>query len=142
MRSTAVLLGSLFVISGVILAACAGTPSDPTTGGSAASASTPAPASAPGTDSVVVEMRGFKFDPPAVTVHAGQTVLWRNDDGEPHTATSGSCSNSTCTAAPGFDSGTLKQGETFSHTFNSAGTFTYYCQVHGSSMQGTITVTP
>ena len=41
----------------------------------------------------------------------------------------------------GFDSGSLAQNATFSHTFNTAGTFPYYCRVHGAMMQGTIVVT-
>ena len=34
--------------------------------------------------------------------------------------------------------GTLRGS--FSHTFNSAGTFAYYCNVHGITMTGTIIV--
>jgi plastocyanin len=29
---------------------------------------------------------------------------------------------------------------TFSNTFNTAGSFPYHCQVHGTSMSGTVTV--
>src|SRR6516164_3090015 len=68
----------------------------------------------------------FFFTPASVTIHRGDTVRWSwNSSG--HSTTSGS---------PGmpnglWDSGILNQGATFSHTFNTAGTFPYYCTVHG-----------
>jgi hypothetical protein len=40
----------------------------------------------------------------------------------------------------GFDSGTLHQGQGYTHTFQSAGTFSYVCNIH-PSMKGTVTVT-
>lgn len=42
---------------------------------------------------------------------------------------------------PSFDSGRLAQGETFSVTFQESGT-EYYCTVHGTAMQGRVTVDP
>ena len=38
-----------------------------------------------------------------------------------------------------FDSGTLAQGDEFSETFGTAGTFAYHCTIH-PSMTGTVTV--
>ena len=57
---------------------------------------------------------GF-FSPAALTVSVGDTVTWRNVDDSPHTVT----------ASGAFDSGNLNGGQTFSHTFDEAGTFTY-----------------
>ena len=78
------------------------------------------------------------FMPASVTIHPGDTVQWTWDASN-HSTTSGS---------PGmpnglWDSGILNQGATFSHTFNTAGTFPYYCRVHGQccGMTGTVTVT-
>jgi len=79
----------------------------------------------------------FFFTPASVTIHRGDTVRWSwNSSG--HSTTSGS---------PGmpnglWDSGILNQGATFSHTFNTAGTFPYYCTVHGQccGMVGTVRV--
>ncbi|MGE5594746.1 MAG: plastocyanin/azurin family copper-binding protein [Hyphomicrobiales bacterium] len=51
----------------------------------------------------------------------------------PHTATSDAG------VSPAFDTGMLQPGQSGSVTFNSAGTFTYFCQVH-PNMHGTITV--
>jgi plastocyanin len=60
----------------------------------------------------------------------GTTVTWTNDDGVNHTVTSDQGA---------FDSGPLATGQTFSQTFNQAGTFTYHCTIH-PSMQGTVVV--
>ena len=80
----------------------------------------------------------YYFMPASVTIHPGDTVQWTWEANN-HSTTSGS---------PGmpnalWDSGILNQGATFSHTFNTAGTFPYYCRVHGQccGMTGTVTVT-
>ncbi|KAG2478452.1 MAG: conserved exported protein of unknown function [Nitrosopumilales archaeon] len=67
------------------------------------------------------------WDPSVVTVGVGETVTWSNDDTAAHTVTSGS-------AADGpdgvFDSSLFMAGAEFSHTFDEAGTFDYFCMVH------------
>ena len=92
--------------------------------------------------SLTVVIRNLAFNSAQLTIHVGQTVMWRNDDGVPHTTTSGSCPNGVCAAMPGWDSGTLNPGQTFSHQFTTMGTFPYFCRIHGAMMQGTITVVP
>ncbi len=66
------------------------------------------------------------FSPSSVTIHPGDTVRW-TWGGNFHSSTSG------IPGAPNgiWDSGILTQGATFSHTFNSTGTFPYYCIPHG-----------
>jgi plastocyanin len=78
-----------------------------------------------------VKISGFAFDPPSLSVVVGTTVTWTNQDSAPHTVTSD---------AGDWDSGRLSQGQSFSRTFDQAGTFAYHCAVH-SSMTGTIVVT-
>ncbi len=56
----------------------------------------------------------------AITV--GTTVTWTNDDPD--------MVHSVTDVASSFDSGLLATGETFSHTFDQAGTFEYYCTPH------------
>lgn len=73
----------------------------------------------------------FAFQPASVTVAVGSTVTWSNGGAAPHTVTSSSGA---------FDSGTLQPGASFSHTFDTVGTFSYFCSIH-PSMTGTITVT-
>ena len=89
----------------------------------------------------MVNIQNFAFNPGTITVRVGQQVVWVNHDSAPHTTTSGSCSGGTCTPAPGWDSGTLNRGQSFAFTFTTAGTFTYFCRIHGASMQGTVVVT-
>jgi hypothetical protein len=79
----------------------------------------------------------LQFLPDPVNISVGDTVRWTwGDNG--HSSTSGT---------PGFpnglwDSGIQNQPYTFSHTFNSAGSFPYYCIPHGQccGMTGTINV--
>ncbi|HJW28988.1 MAG TPA: plastocyanin/azurin family copper-binding protein [Saprospiraceae bacterium] len=115
----------------------------PTYGNPMSTYPTPAPMSTPSsTGQVMVVMRNIAFNPASVTIHAGQTVVWQNNDSAPHTTTSGSCPGGVCAPMPGWDSGTLNPGQSFSHTFATTGTFTYYCRIHGAMMQGTIVVMP
>jgi plastocyanin len=79
------------------------------------------------TVTVLVGPGGFFFKPSSVTIHTGDTVVWTWSSSD-HSSTSGS---------PGmpsglWDSGILMQGATFMHTFNTAGSFSYYCTVHGA----------
>src|SRR3954451_12189348 len=90
-----------------------------------------------------VSVANFSFMPSSITIGQGDTVKWTwagPDTNHSVTANSGQ--------ADSFDSdpsGTAftinhPQGFTFSHTFNTAGTFTYFCKVH-SYMTGKVTVT-
>jgi plastocyanin len=85
-------------------------------------------------------MVGSQFSPANLTVSAGTMVTWKNDDAVAHTVTSATGSPDT------FNSGNVGGGGTFSHTFGSAGTYPYYCTIHGANgapptgMHGTITV--
>lgn len=95
----------------------------------AAAADDPAPvARAAASGSVTI--RDFSFGPSAITVHVGDTVTWANAGPTDHTATADD---------GGFDTGTLKAGQSGSHTFASAGTFAYHCTLH-PSMRGTVDV--
>jgi amicyanin len=77
-----------------------------------------------------VAIADFAFSPPMLTVTAGDTVTWTNEDAVAHTATS---------TAGAFDSGDLAQGASFSFTFTTPGTYTYLCTPH-PDMTGQIVV--
>jgi plastocyanin len=79
---------------------------------------------------VNVDIANFAFAPQQLTIHAGTTVTWINNDSAAHTVTADDGS---------FDSGRLATGAKFAFTFNQTGTFTYKCNFH-SSMTATITV--
>ena len=76
------------------------------------------------------------FDPATLTVPTGATVTWQNQASNNHTVTSGSANAITGM----FDSPTLSNGQTFQFTFSQAGTFPYFCRIHGQMMSGTIVV--
>src|SRR5437868_2091942 len=80
---------------------------------------------------VHVQVVNFSFSPPQVTINLGDTVQWDWAGGN-HSSTSGSCTTSLCTANGIWDSTILSSGS-FSHTFNSVGTFSYFCIPHGIS---------
>ncbi len=80
----------------------------------------------------------LNFDPVVFTVVVGvnNTIRWISDDPIPHTVTS----TSVPSGAEPFDSGTMKQGDTFSVTLTVPGTYEYYCNYHVGWMKGTIIV--
>ena len=74
--------------------------------------------------------------PANVTVDAGGAVTWSNDDTAAHTVTSGSTSGG---PDGEFDSSLFMPDSAFSHTFEEAGEYTYYCIIHPWAA-GTVTV--
>jgi nitrite reductase (NO-forming) len=72
------------------------------------------------------------YDPSAVTVKRGSSVVWTNNDPIPHTATSGNPDNLQAPSGALFDTGILGPGRTSEvFTINAeAGTFDYYCTLH------------
>jgi predicted secreted protein with PEFG-CTERM motif len=78
------------------------------------------------------------FVPSTVTIEAGETVTWDNTDTAAHTATSGSTSDSDSVGAV-FDSSLIMAGGSYSHTFDTPGTYVYFCMVH-PWMEGTVIV--
>jgi plastocyanin len=82
------------------------------------------------------------YQPNPINVKVGQKVQWTNDDTVMHTVTQGTPG---ATAPGGFDSGLTgpnaltTKGKTFEYTFDKAGEFPYYCQLH-PSMVGTVVV--
>jgi len=130
---------SFFELQGVPMANQTETP-DNTTGGTSPSAS----ATGSGTQVSITSGSQSKttdaFDPNPVQAKVGDTVTWTNDDSTPHTVTSGS------NAQPDgkFDSSPnlnplLAPGQIFKHTFDQAGEYPYYCQLH-PNMVGTVSV--
>lgn len=81
-----------------------------------------------------VDINNMAFSPDPVTISAGDTVTWTNNDNVTHTTTS-----DTAGGSEPWNSGNLSNGQSFSHTFNMPGTYTYHCAIH-RSMTGTIIV--
>ena len=74
-----------------------------------------------------VTIEGFKFSPATLTVAVGDSIVFTNNDGAPHTATSDM-----------FDTGTISKGGTATVTVSAAGDIDYKCNFH-PMMKGKIT---
>ena len=81
-----------------------------------------------------VTIKDFAFNPGTVTVKVGTKVTWTNEDSVAHTVTA----DNTSSDAPA--SGNIGKGDSYSFTFNKAGTYAYHCTPH-PYMKATIVVT-
>ncbi|HEV2301421.1 MAG TPA: cupredoxin family copper-binding protein [Stellaceae bacterium] len=73
------------------------------------------------TSPAVVDIRNFQFQPATLTVTAGTTVMWKNDDGSPH---------SVAAQSGAFRSDPLDTKDSYSFTFAAPGTYVYGCTFH------------
>jgi plastocyanin len=87
----------------------------------------------------------FCYKPGNLTVKKGTKVVWTNTSGMAHTVTR--CSKAQCNGKNGgtgkdakFGSGNIANKKTYAFTFKTAGTYRYFCKLHGYLMRGTITV--
>ena len=71
-----------------------------------------------------------------LTIEVDTTVIWTNLDVSPHTSTSGQPDGITGV----WNSELLTTDSSFSFTFNQTGTFLYFCAIHPSFMQASVTV--
>ena len=86
----------------------------------------------------------FCFRPSTLTIIDGEAVTWSNTSGADHIVAR--CDPTNCSGASGgsgsdagFESGDLPTGATFSHTFHGAGSYAYYCPLHGyAAMHGAV----
>jgi plastocyanin len=120
-------LGIPTLIAGLTFVACA------STAGSGTSAAPATSAAAPKTATVTV--KGFAFSPATLTVATGTKVTFDNQDSTTHTVTSGASR----TKDGKFDA-QLSGGTETQISFDTSGTFVYFCQIH-SSMTATVVVT-
>ena len=80
---------------------------------------------------VAVDIVDFAYGPDPVEVSVGGTVAWTNRDAASHTATARD--------RDALQSGKLDQGDSYSETFDEAGTYEYFCEFH-PNMKGTVVV--
>jgi plastocyanin len=88
--------------------------------------------SEPVATTAVKMVAGNEFEPRAISVQAGQTVTWTNEDGVPH--------NAVAKDGDGPRSELFGKGRTYSWKAATPGTIEYVCTVH-PGMDGTIEVT-
>lgn len=112
------------VVTLVVAAGCGSkkttTPTTPKT--------TPSTSPPSGSTGSTVVIKNFTFEPSQLTVKAGTTVTWKNEDSTVHTVT-----------GTGWDSGQVQPGAEFQKTFDTAGTYDYHCSIH-PSMTGKVVV--
>lgn len=77
---------------------------------------------------VTIHIRDNVFSPPNLDIAPGTTVKWVNDGRNTH--------NVTPNSGHAYGSGNLKPGKSYVHTFEKAGSFAYYCTLHGTPTKG------
>lgn len=107
-------------------------------------------------DSYDVGMAHNAFRPPEYEVSVGETVVWGNVGSRGHSVTayedeipdeaayfaSGGFASEDAALDGWPNQGNVRPGETYSHTFEVAGEYGYYCIPHeAAGMKGTILVT-
>jgi amicyanin len=130
-------IGGLFAAGAIVLAACGGGGGGNAAAGNnmagmtmaAQNAGNATHTAAVATDAV--HIKNLAFSPATVTIKAGSTVVWTNDDSIQHDVTFD---------GGGIASSVLNHNDTFSHTFLTAGTYHYICSIH-PFMHGTVIVT-
>ncbi|MBS1598818.1 MAG: cupredoxin domain-containing protein [Bacteroidetes bacterium] len=80
--------------------------------------------------SASITMKNSVFSNANLQIKTGTNVTWTNDDTTVHTVTANDSS---------FDSGNIQPGGSFSHQFNSTGTFMYHDKYH-NMMTGAVVV--
>jgi plastocyanin len=70
------------------------------------------------------------YVPSEITVSPGTTVTWTNDDTTIHTVVEGGPQDASAGGEPAFDSSIIAPGATWDNTFDTAGEFNYYCNLH------------
>jgi len=88
------------------------------------------PTDLPATNEILIKGFAFSFD--TIEIKAGEEVTWVNEDGAPHTVTSDSGSE--------LNSGSMSKGVSYSHVFNTPGTYAYHCGFH-PAMKAKVVVT-
>jgi len=77
-----------------------------------------------------IHIRGLSFHLPDGPLPVGTTIEWQNDDPLAHTVTASDGS---------FQSTLIEPGRTWRHTFETAGTYSFFCTPH-PFMRGAITI--
>ena len=134
MRRAMSRLAIVLAVGGGILAGCGNPASAAALGssglGTAPVQNAPVPTNPVATNTVTIQ--NFAFAPATVTIKAGSTLTWTNQDQEPHTVSA--------MAGP-FHSPTLNTGQSYHYTFTTPGRFEYLCTIH-PFMTATVVVTP
>ena len=133
MRNLLVLLLACLALG---LVACGGDDDDDGGGGGAATTEEPAGGGGGG-GGANVSLKDIQFDPKNLTVKAGETITFTNDESIPHDVHKQSGPGRDFSSGP---DGGMQQGDTFELKLDKPGEYEYVCHVHAPGMAGTITV--
>ena len=127
----------LFLILALLAPSCGGgggsTPAAPGNPTTTTTTAPPATGTADLVISILGDQGGMSFSPANATLRVGQTVAWRNNDTDFHTATQD---------GRRFDTGNIVRGATSAPiAMTAAGAFPYHCALH-PGMVGSLTVNP
>jgi plastocyanin len=129
-----------FLALGLVFAAC-GDDDDSDSGEGSATTEEPADSGGDsgsgGGGGAEVGMENIQFTPSEITVNAGDTITFTNDEAVPHDV------EKTSGPGPAFSSGPqggMGEGDTYQLKLDEPGTYEYVCRVHAPGMSGTITV--
>ena len=130
MRRTLII--GVAISASLALAACGSSASPaaapPSAAASPAASAAASQAAAAGGSAITIQ--NFAFAPASLTVKAGTTVTWTNNDSPTH---------SVKWADGAAGSSPLTTGSSYTRTFATPGTYAYVCGIH-ASMHGTIVV--
>jgi plastocyanin len=119
------------------LVACGGDDDDDGGGGGGAS-TTEQPSGGGGAGGgAQVSLKDIQFQPRDLTVDAGETITFTNDESIPHDVHKQSGPGGDFSSGP---DGGMQEGDTFELKLDTPGKYDYVCHVHAPGMAGTITV--
>ena len=104
----------------------------------------------PSSNNTIIMIQNYAYNPAQLTITAGTTVTWINQDSIGHTVTEGNPDSPKSASQRLFDSShgtdgvnviTIPPGKSYSFTFTTPGEYDYYCLPH-PFMRGHITVQP
>jgi plastocyanin len=119
------------------LVACGGDDDDDDGGAGGASTTEQPSGGDGGGGGAQVSLRDIQFDPKNITVNAGETITFTNDESIPHDVHKQSGPGGDFASGP---DGGMQQGDTFELKLDAPGKYDYVCNVHAPGMAGTITV--
>jgi plastocyanin len=133
-RHSAVIRAAVLAL--VSLSACGGGSGYPTGSGSQ---NPPGGQNPPPSTTNAVSVQNNRFNPAATTVSVGTTVTWTWDACSDDGYGGRTCVDHSVTFDDGVGSTTRSTGS-YQRQFNTAGTFSYHCAIHGAAMAGQVVV--
>ena len=120
---------------GLVVAGCGGDDDDDG-GGGATKTEQPAGGGGGG-GGTQVSMKNIQFSPKDLTVKAGETITFTNNEAVAHDVHKSSGPGKDFASGP---TGGMQEGDTFKLTLDKPGKYEYVCDVHAPGMAGSITV--